>query len=307
MLDGIIPFTIKDKGGNMKKIIEILKGSIMGIANVVPGLSGGTIAVAIGIYEKLIGALADIIKHPIKVIKEVWPVFLGILLGIVFSALGITYLLENYEVPSTMLFVGFILGSLPIVIKEVENKKVKPRYIGAFIVMMLIVISLPLLTIFGISSTASSMNPILMIIIGIVAAATMIVPGVSGSMVLMTIGYYDKIMGKVSDCIITLKDLNMSALFSNVLVLIPFGVGVILGVILMSKIMKWLMNKFKTTTNWAILGLIAASPFAIIVKIDIAGASVAQLIVSVITFTIGYAIAYYICNLDKKLAKKEGK
>lgn len=173
--------------------------------------------------------------------------------------------------------------------------------------MMLIVISLPLLTIFGISSTASSMNPILMIIIGIVAAATMIVPGVSGSMVLMTIGYYDKIMGKVSDCIIALKDFKFSALFSDVLILIPFAVGVILGVILMSKIMKWLMNKFKTTTNWAILGLIAASPFAIITKIDIAGASIAQLIVSVITFAIGYAIAYYICNLDKKLAKKEGK
>ena len=291
----------------MKKIIEVLKGAIIGIANVIPGLSGGTIAVAIGIYEKLVGALSDMFKHPIKSIKEIWPILLGIVIGIVFSALGITYMLENYEVPSTMLFVGFILGSLPIVIKEVENKKIKPRYIVAFIIMMLIVVSMPFFTIFGLNSASASLNPILLLIIGIVAAATMIIPGVSGSVVLMTLGYYDKIMGKISDCIIALKDFNISALFSNVLILIPFGVGVVLGIILMSKIMKWLISKFKTTTNWAILGLIAASPFAIITKIDIAGASIVQLIVSIVTFIIGYTIAYYICKLDKKLAKKEGK
>ena len=117
----------------------------MGIANVIPGLSGGTLAVAIGIYERLINALADALKHPIKALKEVWLILVGIVIGILFSVLGVTYMLEHFEVPSTMLFVGFILGSLPIVIKEVENVKIEKKDIFAFIFMLVMVIALPLI------------------------------------------------------------------------------------------------------------------------------------------------------------------
>ena len=252
----------------MKKIIEMIKGAIMGIANVIPGLSGGTIAVSMGIYEKLINALSDLLKHPIKAVKEVWPILLGIVLGIVFSIVGVTYMLENYEVPSTMLFVGFILGSLPLIIREVEHKKIKSQDITAFLVMMAIVIVFPLLGIFGIGIKEAVMNPILLGFVGIVAAATMIVPGVSGSMMLMIMGYYDKIMSAIKDCIFSLTEFNIPELFSNVLVLVPFGIGVLVGIFLMAKLMKWFMSKYKTTTNWAILGLIVASPFAIITNIN---------------------------------------
>ncbi len=291
----------------MNKLIDVIKGAVMGIANVIPGLSGGTIAVSIGIYNKLITAIADFIKHPIKAIKEIWPIILGIIIGIIFSVLGITYMLENYEVPSTMLFVGFILGSLPIIIKEVQNKKVYKKDITAFIVMMLIVMILPILGLLGVTVQNVSMNPIILLIIGVVSAATMIVPGVSGSMVLMTIGYYDKIMLAISSCILSLKEFNINELFSNVLVLLPFGIGVIVGIFLMAKLMKWLINKYKNTTNWAILGLIAASPFAIITKIDVKSASILELVISVVTFSVGYIIAYFLCKLDDKNKKKEGK
>ncbi len=289
----------------MNKIIEVLKGAVMGVANVIPGLSGGTIAVAIGIYEKIINAIAELLKHPIKVIKEIWHILLGILLGIVFSVLGVSYMLENYEVPSTMLFVGFILGSLPLIIKQVENKKIEDRDIIAFVVMLGIVILLPLLSMLGMKVGSSSMNPVLLLIVGFIAAATMIVPGISGSMVLMTLGYYNNIMSTISSCIVSLKDFNIPELFSNVLVLIPFGIGVILGIFLVAKVMKWLLNKYKNTTNWAILGLIVASPFAIITKINIRSSTIPELIISVLTFTIGYILAYLLCKLDDK--KKEGK
>ena len=290
----------------MGKVIDIFKGALMGIANVIPGLSGGTIAVAIGIYEKLISALADVIKTPIKVIKSIWPIVLGLVIGIIFSVLGVTYMLEHYEVPSTMLFVGFILGSLPIVIKEVEHQKIRSRDIIAFLIMMALVIILPIFELFGITATTANMNPILLVLIGIVAAATMIVPGVSGSMVLMTIGYYDNIMNTISNCILALKDFNISQLVSNVLILIPFGIGVLVGIILMAKLMKWLISKYKNTTNWAILGLIVASPFAIITNINLAGAGILQIICSILTFIVGYALALYVCKLDEKLPKKEG-
>ena len=288
----------------MKKIIEMIKGAIMGIANVIPGLSGGTIAVSMGIYEKLINALSDLLKHPIKALKEVWPILLGIVIGIVFSIVGITYMLENYEVPSTMLFVGFILGSLPLIIREVEHKKIKSQDITAFLVMMVVVIVFPLLGIFGIGIKEAVMNPILLLIVGIIAAATMIVPGVSGSMMLMIMGYYDKIMSAIKDCIFSLTEFNIPELFSNVLVLVPFGIGVLVGIFLMAKLMKWFMSKYKTTTNWAILGLIVASPFAIITNMDLAAATVIELVISVVTFAVGYGLAYYLSNLDKKIKKK---
>ena len=105
----------------MKKLIDIVKGAIIGIANVIPGLSGGTIAVSMGIYQRLINNIADILKHPIKVIKDLWLLGIGLVIGIILSIFGITYLLENHEIPATMLFVGFILGSLPIIVKEVKK------------------------------------------------------------------------------------------------------------------------------------------------------------------------------------------
>ncbi|MBR1884050.1 MAG: DUF368 domain-containing protein [Clostridia bacterium] len=291
----------------MNKIIEVFKGAVMGIANVIPGLSGGTIAVAMGIYEKLINALSDILKHPLKVIKDVWLIVLGILIGIVFSVVGISYLLEHHEVPSTMLFVGFILGSLPIIIKEVENKKVTRSNIIAFLIMIFIVVSLPMLSLFGINMGSGVMNPGLLFVVGMVAAATMIVPGVSGSMVLMTIGYYDEVMQTIKDFIVSLKDMNTDSLFQDLLLLVPFGIGVLVGIFIMAKVMKWLLSKFKLTVNWAILGLIVASPFAIITKINLAQVGIIEIIVSIITFAIGYFLAYYICKLDEKLKKKEGK
>ena len=291
----------------MNKIIEVFKGAIMGIANVIPGLSGGTIAVAMGIYEKLINALSDVVKHPIKAIKECWLIILGIVIGIIFSVVGISYLLEHQEVPSTMLFVGFILGSIPIVIKEVENKKVTKTNIIAFIIMMFIVMLMPLLSIFGISAGSGVMNPILLLLVGMIAAATMIIPGVSGSMVLMTIGYYDEVMTTIKNFLMALKEMNFDVMLQDLTIIIPFGIGVLLGIVFMAKIMKWLLSKFKQTVNWAILGLIVASPFAIITKISLASASVMQLIASAITFLIGYFLAFYVCKLDETIKKKEGK
>lgn len=104
--------------------------------------------------------------------------------------------------------------------------------------------------------------------IGIVAAATMIVPGVSGSLVLMILGYYSGIIGTIRDFISALKNLNWSGLGHCVAVLIPFAIGCIVGILLISKLISWLFKKFESVTYCAILGLIAASPFAIFYKME---------------------------------------
>ncbi|MEG1705456.1 MAG: DUF368 domain-containing protein [Clostridia bacterium] len=283
----------------MKTFIEILKGMLIGTANVIPGVSGGTIAVVTGIYDKLIDAINSIIKHPIKTIKEIWMYIVGLIIGIIFAVFVVTHLLQNYEIQTTALFVGLIIGALPLVIKNIENKKVKPIDITVFIIMMIIVIGLPFFSMMGKTSTDVNTNPILMCIIGAVSAATMIIPGVSGSMFLMTIGYYQKVMGLVSSTIKSIITLNISEFFTNFIILLPFAIGVLIGIILIAKLIKWLLSKYNKTMHWAILGLVVSSPFAVIMNVNLANSTIVTILISIVTFGIGY----YSANVLSKLGK----
>jgi putative membrane protein len=281
----------------LKTFIEILKGAIIGIANVIPGVSGGTMAVVMNIYDKLIDAIDNIFIHPIKAIKSIWMYILGIILGICSSVMGISYLLSNYEIETTSLFVGLIIGALPIVIGQVNGKKVKSIDIILFFSMMMIVILLPFISLIG-TSGAVNTNPILMLLIGIIAAITMVVPGVSGSIILMTIGYYDNITTMVDNAIKAIISLNITEFFSNFLVLLPFAVGVLVGIIFAAKLIKWLLAKYNKTVHWAILGLVASSPFAIIMNLDLSVLNARIILISVITFLIGCKIASLFSKIE---------
>jgi len=274
----------------LKTVIEILKGAIIGIANVIPGVSGGTMAVVMNIYDTLIDAIDNIFVHPIKALKSIWVYIVGVILGICSSVMGISYLLTNYEVETTSLFVGLIIGALPLVIGQVNGKKVKSIDVILFVTMMMIVILLPFLSLIGNSSVVNT-NPILMLLIGMIAAITMVVPGVSGSMLLMTIGYYNSITTMVNNAIKAVLTLNITDFFTNFLVLLPFAIGVFAGIIFAAKIIKWLLERYNKTVHWAILGLIVSSPFAIIMNLDLSVASLKTIIISIITFLIGCKIA----------------
>ena len=95
------------------KLFDFLKGIAMGIANIIPGFSGGTMAVILKVYDKFLYALGNFFNHPIIVIKKVWSLFLGIVVGIVLGAVTIVKLLEIFPVPTMLFFVGLIIGSIP--------------------------------------------------------------------------------------------------------------------------------------------------------------------------------------------------
>ena len=118
----------------MKKFLRIVKeffqGVAIGIANVIPGFSGGTMAIIFNVYERIINAFSDVLKHPIKVIKDVWSIALGLVAGIIIAIVGIVKLLELATIPTVMLFVGLIIGSIPFIylsIKKYEKPKCKQR------------------------------------------------------------------------------------------------------------------------------------------------------------------------------------
>ena len=134
-------------------------------------------------------------------------------------------------------------------------------------------------------------NVIKLLGVGVVAAATMVVPGVSGSMMLMLLGYYDTIIETINDCIDALIQFNMTELLRVVGILAPFGIGVVVGIFAIAKLIEFIFKKAEIHAYYGIIGLILASPIAILMKTDWSGASVLLLAISVVTFAAGWFTA----------------
>ena len=272
----------------MSILIEIIKGAIIGIANVIPGLSGGTIAVSMGIYEKLIHTINNIFKTPIKCIKEIWTYIVGIGIGIILAVFGITYLFEVSPIPTAMLFVGLVLGAIPTIGGKIDERNISKRDIITFFVFLAIIVAVPFL-----KGTVATVNEnsiatyAIVFVLGIVAAATMVIPGVSGSMILMAFGYYEYIMGTISEFIKGVFDFEFIAVFDTMLVLVPFGIGVLIGIIAIAKLVEWLLKHHQKTVYWGILGLLVASPFPIIMNLNMSGISIVVALISIGACVVG--------------------
>jgi len=285
----------------MNIFIEIIKGMIIGIANVIPGLSGGTIAVSMGIYEKLIHCINNVFKTPLKCLKEIGTYIVGIGIGIVIAVFGITYLFEVSPVPTAMLFVGLILGAIPTIGGKIDERNISKRDIITFVIFLAIIISIPFLKGNVATINESSISTYLIIfIMGIIAAATMVIPGVSGSMILMAFGYYEYIMANISAFIKAFVSFEFSVVWDKALILIPFGIGVLIGIIAIAKLIEWLLEHHEKTVYWGILGLLVASPFPIIVKLDMSGLNIVVIVVSIAACVVGAYSTMMLTRSGKK-------
>lgn len=107
----------------MKTFFEILRGVVIGLANIIPGVSGGTMMVSMGIYDTIIGCINSLFKDFKKCIKTLWPYALGMVAGILGLAKLITYLLGTFPLPTNMAFIGLILGGLPMIVRKMKGEK----------------------------------------------------------------------------------------------------------------------------------------------------------------------------------------
>ncbi len=276
----------------MKNIILAIKGFFIGLANIIPGVSGGTLALTLGIYEKLIGCISHFFKNLKENIKFILPIGIGAVIAILSLSHLISFCLDNYVLPTILFFIGAILGGLPMLIKKVNGHKITISNIIIFLITSGIIILLLFLN----SETEVSfqnMNIIdylLLFVVGVVASATMVIPGVSGSAVLMTIGYYKPIL----DIVKNLTD--FSSLGSNLAILIPFGLGVLVGILLIAKVLEFLFKNFEVKTYYGVLGFIVASIISIIYQNLVINAnfvfSFGSLIIGIILFILGFVVAY---------------
>ena len=286
----------KGKRKNMKYIKDILKGIIIGIANIIPGVSGGTMAVSMGIYDVIIGSITGMFKS-VKSFKKslltLLPYGIGMVLAILGLASVIELLFDKFPFPTAMLFIGLIFGGLPAILSKVKGKKVTPVNILLFLVFFGLIIGMQFLK-SGTDTvlTVSVGEVIRLFLIGVLASATMVIPGVSGSMMLMVLGYYNPILSEINEFVHALVGLDMTGLLHGVGILLPFGIGVIVGIIVIAKIIEVLLRKFECQTYYAILGLVVSSPFAVLMGIGVGALGAGVIVAGIVTFAAGFAAAY---------------
>ncbi|HHU55410.1 MAG TPA: DUF368 domain-containing protein, partial [Acholeplasmataceae bacterium] len=247
-----------------EQIFDFFKGIVIGIANVIPGLSGGTIAVVLNIYHKFVNSLKYLLSHPFKTIKDIWGLLLGIVVGIIISVKAIQILIETFPIPTMMLFVGLIIGAIPKIYQNIKDEKKTYIDIIVFIGFIVILIGLPFIPGSELDININLLTFIVLFLVGLIAASAMVIPGISGSMMLMIFGYYVFILNLVNNFLKATVELNFGNIINNLFLLIPFALGVLLGIVFISNLISRLIVKYGRTFYCAILGLLIASPFVMI-------------------------------------------
>lgn len=276
-------------------IVNVLRGMVIGIANVIPGVSGGTMMVSMGIYDKLILVLTHFIKRMKEAVALLVPIGIGMLLSIaVFAKIFSEILFPRFPLQTNLFFIGLILGGLPVIYGKVKGKSIKVPQILAFVLFFVMVVGFALVGEGGDASadiSFSVVNVIKLFGVGIIAAATMVIPGVSGSMIMMILGYYNTIIDTINDFINALKDFDIAAMLQTFVVLVPFGIGVVVGVVAVAKLIEFMIKKFPEVTYWAIIGLIVASPFAILIMMQVGAIGIVEILTGVVLLAVGFVIS----------------
>lgn len=233
----------------------MLAGLFIGIGMVLPGVSGGVLAVILGVYEKIINSISNFKKNPRENIKFLLPLIIGVIIGAIISAKTLKYIFEMYFLESCYLFIGLILGSIPFLIKEVNKKEKKG--INYIILSITFVISL-IITIlsqdavdFSSTLNGSFISNLKLFFTGFIFISGKIIPGISSSFMLMMIGMYQYFLDIVSNPLIIFS--------TKIYEIIPILIGAVTGAILLVKLMAILLKKYYVITYSIIIGFVLGS------------------------------------------------
>ena len=288
----------------MNYIMLFLKGIIIGVANVIPGVSGGTIAVVLHIFDRMIDAINHFTKDIKKHIMFLLPLLAGAGVGVLAFSVLIDYTLTNYSLPTCGFFAGLVAGSTPLIYSMAKSQRPVGKGDKNYIIYTLLAFALVIFlatfkTAEGGTAVVGDVSIGLMIKAffgGAVACAAMIVPGISGSFMMVLMGLYNIIIGYVALVKDFLLTFDMAILVSIFKFCAPLGVGMIVGAILVSKAIEFLMTKYHTETYYIILGLILGSLIGIFLDPIAYGSyngtiPVSAYIATAVTAVLGFAAA----------------
>lgn len=231
----------------MEKIKLFFKGIMIGIGKIIPGVSGSVIAMSLGIYENIINSLSNLFKNTKEKIKYLLPIFIGILIPIILGSKLILYLLTKYYFLTMMFFIGLMSGGIKPIFKEIKDKQSRRNII---IMTIPIIIFLIFDVLFKKANININYNNINCIFLGIIEALSSIIPGVSGTAIMMMLGVYDKVLLTFSSTLYIDK-------------LLFFIIGIILGILLISKVINYCLTNYKIETYYCIFSFSIFSIFII--------------------------------------------
>lgn len=297
----------------MTLIKNIIIGAVIGVANIIPGVSGGTMMVILNVFDKIVDAIGNFRKNVRRNILFLLPILVGAAAGILAFSKGITFMLDNYPMITNFFFIGLIVGSVPLVCRsafqksggKIELKKVRPVSVIAFLA------ACALLVVIAFTSTSETTVDLTgfqvdfgtmawLFFGGVIASIAMIIPGVSGSFVMVLLGIYPIVTGAVA----MLVPFNMDRFLHIILPIgLPAGLGILVGLLVGAKLIDVLIKKFPQETYFGILGLLVGSLFDLYpgFAFDWQGA------VSVLVLLVGFALAYFSSSewLKSKFIKTE--
>lgn len=275
-----------------EKLILFIKGIVLGVAFVIPGVSGGTLAVLMGIYEELIEAASNFYKSIAdfkKYIMYLLPIGLGVVFSVAVFAKLIKFGLDKAPIITILIFLGMIIGGIPALVRNVKGTKINLKDMTLMLVGLIIVISMLIFHKSNSNVVLTNMSItgyITLFLVGAIAAVTMVVPGISGSFTLMLIGYYEPILKLVND-ITSFKNLG-----PNLILIFIFMLGVFIGIIFISKIIEWCLKHYKRETYYAIIGFVLSSIISVIYEVSKFPFNLTHLIIGIVLLVINTVLVY---------------
>lgn len=259
----------------MTGFFNIIKGIFIGAGAIVPGLSSGVLCVIFGIYEKLLDAVLNFFKDIKQNIKFLFPIALGVGIGVLLFSNGLNYALYAFPIQTKSIFIGLILGTIPSLIKEVNEKDpFRPQNV----VYLLIALAIGIVTVIlenqmTIISNVEEINSFYLILCGVIMSLGIIVPGVSSTIILMLLGVYSIYLQSVANLYLP--------------VLIPMGIGLVLGSIVVMKVTKILLEKQYAKTFYSIIGFTIGSILVLVPQ----GMTNLEMVLSILCILLGIYIS----------------
>lgn len=264
---------------------NIYRGMVMGASDVIPGVSGGTIAVLLGIYDRLIAAINGVFsKDWKKHLSFLIPLGLGIVLAIFSLSRLMEWLLQTHSGPTYFFFLGLIIGVLPFLFRQAEAKSTfKSQHYILLVIGAILIASLVFLheSEGAIIENMTFATYLLLFVSGFIGSAAMILPGISGSFMLLVIGVYPTVISAISNFRLDIIAVT--------------GAGIAIGIITMSKVIHYFLTHYRASTFAVIIGMVIGSVFVIFPGWP---TNSTLLLVSMFTFIIGLLAAYILGKVE---------
>lgn len=267
--------------------LVLIKGAMLGIGNVIPGVSGGALAISLGLYETIVNSLGNFFKDIRKNFKLLLPIILGTIIGILSAGQLITFLLGQYKTQTILFFVGVIFGGVSIIMRKSRKEVTKSN----LLLCLLIFVAVTLFNFLDFNAVSVSLDNlgyfdyIKIFFLGLLASTSMLIPGISSSIILMLAGFYRPIIEALK--LLFTKE----AFLNSFIILAIFAIGVLLGLFLIAKVVSLLLKKYEFKAYWGILGFVLASIVLLFLQIDTFTVNFTNIFTCILTFLWGYVLA----------------